>query len=86
MKYIVKGYVQGVGFRYFALRHARMLNISGYAKNNFDGSVEIIVEGNAKQLNMFYDLLKTGPSRSSVEKVVKTGTDCSGRYGGFDIF
>ncbi|MEO0218368.1 MAG: acylphosphatase, partial [candidate division WOR-3 bacterium] len=46
----VYGRVQGVGYRYFAQRHARKLGIKGYAENKPDGSVYIEAYGDEKSL------------------------------------
>lgn len=63
---LLSGRVQGVGFRYFAIRKAEELQINGWVKNNTDGRVEIEAEGEADQLSVFTDWLKTGPSRAIV--------------------
>ena len=42
---IVKGRVQGVGFRYHVTQHAREKDITGYVRNLWDGSVEVVAEG-----------------------------------------
>jgi acylphosphatase len=85
VKYIVKGYVQGVGFRFFVYRQARALNLNGYVKNIYDGSVEVLAEGESKQLDALFELLKQGPARSIVEKVTKTEADKKGKFDGFNI-
>jgi len=50
MKIRVSGTVQGVGFRYFTFRTARRLSLSGYVRNNSDGSVEVVAEGDRSNL------------------------------------
>ena len=44
-KIIVTGLVQGVGYRYFVVRHADKLNLEGYTQNDFSGEVVTEVEG-----------------------------------------
>jgi hypothetical protein len=44
---VVHGRVQGVGFRYFVMREARALGLSGWVRNQADGSVEVEAEGAA---------------------------------------
>ena len=44
-RYVVRGRVQGVGYRYFVLRQAEELGLAGFARNLPDGSVEVIAEG-----------------------------------------
>ncbi len=85
MKYIVSGFVQGVGFRYYVYRIAATLDLSGYAKNLWDGTVEVVAEGNEKALEKLYEYLKIGPSRAKVTKVEKQENDYTGQFSGFDI-
>jgi acylphosphatase len=65
----IKGYVQGVGFRYWAYRKAISLGIRGYVRNCPDGSVEVLASGDPENLNMFLNLLERGPSGAFVEGV-----------------
>ena len=44
-RYTVSGRVQGVGYRYFVLRQAERLGVTGFARNRPDGSVEVVAEG-----------------------------------------
>jgi acylphosphatase len=57
----VRGWVQGVGFRYSALHEARDRDITGYVKNLSDGSVYIEAEGSGEQLNAYIEWCKQGP-------------------------
>jgi acylphosphatase len=43
-RYVVRGRVQGVGFRWFVEREAHMLGIAGWVRNNHDGSVEVLAQ------------------------------------------
>ena len=81
----VYGHVQGVGFRYFVFQHASQLNLKGYAKNIYDGTVEVIAEGHEHQVLALYDYLIQGPSRSRVDKVEKYNYDYTGLLTGFEI-
>lgn len=63
---IVKGRVQGVGFRYFTQDLARSLDLSGWARNLYDGSVELEVQGDASQLDLFIKDVREGPPLSHV--------------------
>jgi len=58
----VSGRVQGVGFRYFAQREAQLLGISGYAKNLYDGTVEILAQGEDEILKEYIKTIKSGPN------------------------
>ena len=57
----VKGRVQGVGFRYCAVREARSRGITGFVKNQYDGSVYIEAEGSQEQLLEFLEWCRRGP-------------------------
>jgi len=71
IRYLVRiyGIVQGVGFRYFALKKANLLGIKGFVKNLPDGSVFVDCEGDEENLKIFLEYLKEGPSFSRVEKI-----------------
>ncbi|MFH1965909.1 MAG: acylphosphatase [Acidobacteriota bacterium] len=64
--FIIKGKVQGVGFRYFVVKEAQNLGLSGWVRNLPDGSVEARAEGQAESLEIFESSLKQGPSWSRV--------------------
>lgn len=63
----VEGEVQGVGFRYAALREALVLGLSGWVRNAEDGRVEVWAEGGAAELESFAAWLRQGPQWASVE-------------------
>ena len=68
-RFILKGQVQGVGFRYFAQDAARREGLHGYVTNRDDGSVEAVAEGDSESLERFERALRRGPSKSRVEHV-----------------
>lgn len=84
-RFIVKGDVQGVGFRYFTLRAARSLGIVGRVRNLPDGSVEAIAEGPAGAIDNFMRELARGPSHSHVSSVDETELPATGSYKDFDV-
>ncbi len=69
---IVRGRVQGVGYRYFALQAARELNVGGFARNLPDGSVEVLAEGDETALIAFETRLREGPSFARVSAVLRS--------------
>jgi acylphosphatase len=70
VRYLVSGSVQGVGFRWFVARHARGLDLTGYARNLADGRVEVVARGTeATRLDRLEGLLRTGPAGARVEQV-----------------
>jgi acylphosphatase len=68
-RYLVRGRVQGVGFRNFAKLVAGQLGVRGYARNLADGSVEVYAIGTPAQLSDFNALLYKGPPWAEVRGV-----------------
>jgi acylphosphatase len=66
---IVRGCVQGVGYRFFAERAARELGVRGWVRNLPDGSVEAVAEGDDDALTRFLARLREGPRGSRVESL-----------------
>ena len=66
---IVHGLVQGVNFRYFVLRNARALGLTGYTVNRYDGTVEVVAEGERGKLEELLKQLGVGPRSAQVSKV-----------------
>jgi len=81
----VTGMVQGVGFRYFAMRQANLLGINGYVKNRGDGSVELQVEGEKQVVENFKTILEHGSGYSSVDKVEITYEPYAAKYNRFSV-
>jgi acylphosphatase len=80
-RYVVRGRVQGVGYRYFVLRHAEELGLAGFARNLADGSVEVIAEGGPDALGKLEGLLNEGPSFSHVTDVERQAIQERGASG-----
>jgi acylphosphatase len=70
-RYFVSGIVQGVGYRYFAMRIAQRLGLSGFARNLPDGRVEVYATGSASKLAEFRKELERGPQGASVATVAE---------------
>src|ERR1039458_1425508 len=68
-RWIVRGRVQGVGFRYFAQRAAAGLGLTGYARNLDDGRVEVYAAGPEDKLSQLAGLLYRGPRWADVRGV-----------------
>ena len=68
-RYVVKGRVQGVGFRWFVEREAHLLGVAGWVRNRSDGSVEVLAQGSADQLAGLHGKLREGPRASRVDDV-----------------
>lgn len=68
-RYIVEGRVQGVGYRYFVMREAASLGVTGFARNLPDGRVEVVGEGGDDALTTFEQRLRQGPSFAEVKNL-----------------
>ena len=80
----VKGIVQGVGFRYNAIREAETNNITGFVKNEFDGSVTLLAEGEENDVKNFIAWCNEGPAYARVSEVNLNKTDVVG-YNSFEV-
>jgi len=68
-RFVVRGRVQGVGFRWFVEREAHILGISGWVRNNADGGVEVLAQGSREQLLGLRLRLRQGPRAARVDDV-----------------
>ncbi|MCI0565288.1 MAG: acylphosphatase [Nitrososphaera sp.] len=82
---IVRGLVQGVGFRYFVLRHASTLGLSGYVQNTYNGDVEIEVEGSRSLVEELIKEVKAGPRSAHVSDVKIEWKSPEQSFHGFEI-
>ena len=71
----VTGRVQGVGFRYFVMRHAQSENLSGYVCNLRDGRVEFLLQGDTGSVTKVLEKIRVGPAHASVNELVVEETD-----------
>lgn len=84
-RYIVKGRVQGVGYRFMVYRIALKLNIKGSVKNLDNGDVEIYAEGESDNLRIFKEYIKKGSLVAKVSSIIEEKTDRDGEYKDFKI-
>jgi acylphosphatase len=82
-RYLVKGRVQGVGFRWFVEREARLLGVGGWVRNRDDGAVEVLASGTTSQLGSLYDRLREGPRAARIDAVV---VDDVAPFSGYQTF
>jgi len=66
-RWMVRGRVQGVGFRWFVWREADRLGLGGFARNLRDGAVEVVSQGPDEALDRFAQALRRGPSGARVD-------------------
>ena len=79
------GRVQGVGFRYFVLREAMALGLSGWVANTADGSVRCVAEGPRDRLERLLERLGEGPAAAAVDHVSAAWMPATGTLGPFSV-
>jgi acylphosphatase len=82
---VVRGRVQGVGYRVFALREASYLGLAGFVANEPDGSVRVIAEGSRGDLEALLERLGEGPPAGFVDRVIMRWEPARGMPPGFRI-
>lgn len=78
---VVRGRVQGVGFRLSTVREAEGHGITGWVRNRRDGSVEAVVQGPREAVDRMLQWIARGPDGARVDTVEVTDTD--GEFSGF---
>ncbi|MFZ2095648.1 MAG: acylphosphatase [Anaerolineales bacterium] len=81
----VTGRVQGVSFRYFVMENADALDLRGWVRNRWDGSVEVTAEGSRKDLEQLLQALRAGPPMARVDHVEFEWLDFTGEFSGFNL-
>lgn len=84
-KIVVRGLVQGVGFRYFVYRHASRLGLVGFTRNRPDGNVEIQLEGEQDRITVLLGEVQRGPLMARVKRIEVEWQEFQHRYTGFEI-
>jgi len=82
---IIEGHVQGVGFRYFVQDAAVALGLTGWVRNRWDGTVEVVAEGERQALNKFFTSLQRGPRSSTVSGVNPQWQPATGEFSDFRL-
>ena len=84
-QYVVRGDVQGVGYRYFAKGVAERLGVTGFVRNLHSGEVEVYAEADDATLGLFRLELERGPRMAQITEVVEKDVPASGTYSSFLI-
>ncbi|MAT40989.1 MAG: acylphosphatase [Anaerolineaceae bacterium] len=82
---IIKGRVQGVGFRYFTKETAQKLGITGWVRNTFSGDVEVTAEGTDDKINTFMQSIQRGPQSAFVSEFDINWDEPTGEFKKFSI-
>jgi acylphosphatase len=81
----IHGRVQGVGFRWFVLREAARLGLTGWVSNRADGSVAVLAEGAPDALDRLQRSLAEGPDGAHVERLEASRQTASGDFDRFQV-
>lgn len=81
----VSGRVQGVAFRYSAIRQAQLIGVTGWVKNSFDGRVELVIEGEDAPVKQMVAWCYHGPRAARVTEVQEEVLPYSGHYPSFEV-
>lgn len=81
---VIHGWVQGVFFRDTVRQRARVAGIAGWVRNNWDGTVEAVLEGEAGAVERLIAFCREGPRGAQVDRVDVTDEDPEG-INGFEI-
>lgn len=80
---VIRGIVQGVGFRYAMMAQARLLGLNGWVRNRRDGSVEAMISGSTAQIEEMLAWTRIGPAGSAVDAVMVE--IAGGEFPGFEL-
>jgi acylphosphatase len=75
LHFLIKGRVQGVGFRWFVHREASELDLRGWVRNTEDGDVEVVASGAEPDLAELRASLRRGPRGSRVDRIIEHHLD-----------
>ena len=81
----IHGDVQGVGFRYFLMREAERLGLTGWVRNRDDGTVEFDAEGRRADLERLKQAAERGPRLAHVDRVEGHWSPAAGGLDSFDL-
>jgi len=85
LRAIVRGRVQGVSFRYYTLQEAQQLDLLGFVRNRWDGTVEVVAEGDDGAVRSLLAWLHSGPRWAVVDEVEETWMQPSGEFKRFEV-
>lgn len=85
LRITVYGKVQGVGFRQWTREHAQSLGLAGFVKNEANGSVSILAQGDEKSLEKFLKMCYDGPLFAQVTHATPSWEEVKEPFTSFDI-
>ncbi len=81
----VHGHVHGVGFRWYVVRRAARLGLTGWVGNDPEGTVQVVAEGPAEALDELSSILAHGPGGARVDRVDEHRGPASGAFRSFTV-
>ncbi len=85
LRLLIHGRVQGIGFRFSTVRQAQKLDLTGWVRNNPDGTVEIVTEGEKENLQKLLAWCQRGPLLAQVDKIDTSWEEATGEFENFDL-
>lgn len=82
---VARGTVQGVGFRWYVVRQAARLAVTGWVANQADGSVKVVAEGSPESLMQLEAVLRRGPSGAEVSSLDVSRGPAAGTFSRFEV-
>lgn len=82
---IVHGRVQGVNFRYYTRLRAQELGVTGYVRNKWDRTVEVVAEGEREAVEKLLEFIEVGPRAAMVRRVDRQWQDPTGQFKYFEV-
>ncbi len=82
---LIQGRVQGVSFRYFTMQEARMLGLTGWVRNLWDGRVEVLLDGDEEVVKQMIEWCHQGPPSAAVENVEIAWEETTAEYNNFRV-
>lgn len=81
----IHGRVQGVAFRWATQRQAETIGLVGWVRNQADGTVRVVAEGERAVLDLLLTWARTGPDHAHVDRVDAAWSEAAGNYTSFEI-
>ena len=81
----VRGIVQGVAFRHHTTRAAAQHQVTGWVRNQADGSVQACFEGEEEQVQAMVQWCRRGPDLARVDDLIEEPGEYTGEFAGFSI-
>ena len=82
---LIQGRVQGVSFRYYTMQEARMLGLTGWVRNLWDGRVEVLLDGSEDAVKQMIEWCQQGPPSAVVEEVEIAWEETTAEFKNFRV-